>query len=86
LDPDAQFLGVGWFMAWDVSFLSRRTFGHLENVENIQGDGKTYVVITPTICRYPRAYLNALELITKYSGKVIYDDNFGYTLYELSDH
>jgi len=84
LDPDARILGVGWFMAWDISFLSGRTFGNLEETENIQGNGKTYVVITPTIRRYPSAYLYALELINKHSGKAIYDDSFGYTLYELT--
>jgi hypothetical protein len=86
LDPNARILGVGWFMAWDVSFLSERAFGNLEEIENIQGDGKTYVVITPTIRRYPDAYLYALELINKHSGKVIYDDRFGYTLYKLTGH
>jgi len=85
LDPDARILGVGWFMAWDVAFLSGRTFGHLEEIKTAQDDEKAYyVVITPTIRRYPEAFLSALELIHKHRGRVIYDDSFGYTLYELT--
>jgi len=84
LDPNARILGVGWFMAWDIAFLSGRTLGNLEEIEVVQGDEKVYVVITPTIRCYPGAFLNALELINKHSGRVIYDDGFGYTLYELT--
>lgn len=80
LDSDAQILGIGWFMAWDIAFLSGRTFGHLEGIHSGE---KAYVVITPTIRRYSDAYHYALELIQRHSAKAVYIDNFGYVLYEI---
>lgn len=80
LDPKAHVKGIGWFMAWDISFLSERPFGVLDS-RSISGP-ETYVIITPTIYHYPEEYLRAQRLIQMYSGTVVYEDS-GYALFRL---
>jgi hypothetical protein len=59
LAEPAQIFGWRWYLAWDIAFLSNRTFGDLAVARAVTPDA--YLVLTPTITR-DRLELDALNL------------------------
>jgi 4-amino-4-deoxy-L-arabinose transferase-like glycosyltransferase len=82
LEPDAELVGLGWFMAWDIAFLTERAFGSLDS-SDWPLDEPTYAILTPTILHFPESYASALQTLASYSSTVKYEED-GYSLYRLN--
>ena len=82
LGPGSEVMGWGWFMAWDIAFLSNRTFGDLQTDSVVHPSGSVYLAITPTMMRYPGVYETVAPTIERCSDGLIYDYN-SYRLYRL---
>ena len=82
LASEARIMAPGWFMAWDVAFLSERPFTQVGYDDDVS-DGPAYMVITSTIMRYSGPYEASMQLVGDCSGEVVYDDPPYFRLYEL---
>lgn len=84
LEPEAHIMGWGWFMAWDIAFLSNRTFGDLKAEATVPTSANTYLVITPTILSDPGTYNEVAAIIDRCKPDQVYDSG-DYHLYHLKE-
>lgn len=82
LDPNSEIMGWGWFMAWDIAFLSNRTFGDIRSESVVNPLKNVYLIITPTISSSKNARVSVSSIIERCSDNMVYDHD-GYQLYHL---
>ena len=82
LPPDAQIMGWGWFLDWDIAFLSQRVFGDLSTKAIVPPEDNIFIVVTLTMENAGILDQNILPIVNRCSGNLIYKQG-GYELYEI---